>query len=187
MYNENPFELIVHLLAKHFQVEYTIDPPFEEGGEWWIDLNLNQWKTSAVWKDGQGFGLFTSDDVFGQRPDEIFHNQSMAAARLKSIAEKSLSNEPTEMTLKDIRHLFGESQQTMADRLATGQAEVSRFEARGNVRIERSRQYIEALGGKLEMIVTFDDFRSPIALPVSDEQDSGSNRAPRARGKRAHA
>ncbi|MNY36579.1 hypothetical protein D3C86_1710790 [compost metagenome] len=90
------------------------------------------------------------------------------------------------MTLKDVRLILGETQQNLAQRLMTGQAEISRLESRDDTHVERFRSYVEALGGKLELTVTFPDFKGPVALP-SPEKEKPKRAARSLREKPAHA
>jgi transcriptional regulator with XRE-family HTH domain len=60
-----------------------------------------------------------------------------------------------EMRLGDLRRALKLSQQTLARRLKTGQAQVSRLEQRTDLFVSTLRRYVEALGGQLEIVATF--------------------------------
>jgi len=56
-----------------------------------------------------------------------------------------------EMELAELREALAVRQADLAQKLNTTQAAVSRLERRGNVTIGSLRDYIEALGGRLEL------------------------------------
>lgn len=68
-----------------------------------------------------------------------------------------VEQELLEMDLRAIRDLLGKKQKEMEEVLSMSQSEISRFERRQDHRVSRLRQYVEALGGKLEMFATFGD------------------------------
>ena len=60
-----------------------------------------------------------------------------------------------EMPLQELRQAKKFSQEALADKLITKQANVSRIERRTDMYISTLRSYIEAMGGKLEIIAKF--------------------------------
>lgn len=72
--------------------------------------------------------------------------------------EQARANE-LEMSLRELRDLAGVTQVDLAEDIGISQAELSRFENRGDVRMSTLRRYVEALGGKLEVIATLRDKR----------------------------
>ena len=181
----NPFDELLALLSQKSAVQSSIDRPFKPDGEWWLDLTIGDWSTNIVWKPHLGFGLFTSEEVFGQRPDEVFSDVVKAANRLRQLAVRTGDETPT-MTLKDVRQLLGKTQQNLAELLVTGQAEISRLEARDDTHVDRFRRYVEVLGGKLELTVTFPDFRGPITLPSPEAPKRVTPRSAPAGRRQAH-
>jgi Helix-turn-helix domain len=71
-----------------------------------------------------------------------------------------------EIRLYALRHGEAVSQATIAGRLELTQGAVSRFENADDVRISTLRQYLDALGARLELVAVFDDEdrRVPISL-----------------------
>jgi hypothetical protein len=61
----------------------------------------------------------------------------------------------TEMPLQELRQAKQLSQDYLATTLSTKQANVSRLERRTDMYISTLRSYIEAMGGKLEIIAKF--------------------------------
>jgi predicted transcriptional regulator len=62
-----------------------------------------------------------------------------------------------EMNLRKLRELTGKTQAEVADLVAMTQSELSRAERREDHRVSTLRRYVEALGGRLEVIAVFDD------------------------------
>ncbi|MDX6647603.1 MAG: hypothetical protein QOK40_3330 [Miltoncostaeaceae bacterium] len=71
------------------------------------------------------------------------------------------------MTLAELRQAKGLNQTALAERLGTGQARISRIERSPDLYISTLRGYVEALGGRLELVAVFDDGQEVrIATPV---------------------
>ena len=68
-----------------------------------------------------------------------------------------------EMTLRDLRKAHALTQQAMAEQLGIKQESVSNLEARSDMLISTLRGYVAAVGGKLELIVSFPG-RPPVSL-----------------------
>lgn len=94
----------------------------------------------------------------------ILHEQVMArpgaAERLAALREKTLA----EIGLYELRRSQDVSQTELAARLEITQAAISKFEHSDDVRLSTLRQYIEALGGQLELSARFEDRVVPIDL-----------------------
>jgi len=71
-----------------------------------------------------------------------------------------------EIRLYELRHAEAVSQAELAGRLEVTQGAISKFEHADDVRISTLRQYLEALGARLELVAVFDDEdrRVPIEL-----------------------
>jgi predicted transcriptional regulator len=61
------------------------------------------------------------------------------------------------MTLQEIRKSKNLTQDSMAELLGIKQENVSRMERRNDMRLSTIREYIEALGGTLQITATFAD------------------------------
>ena len=84
--------------------------------------------------------------------------------------ERSRIESAEEIRLYELRHAEAISQATIAGRLELTQGAVSRFENADDVRVSTLRQYLEALGARLELVAVFedDDRRVPIQLGKDD-------------------
>lgn len=74
--------------------------------------------------------------------------EAIARARQESLEE---------LRLYELRHAEAVSQAELAGRLDITQGAISKFEHADDVRISTLRQYLEALGARLELIAVFDD------------------------------
>lgn len=85
-----------------------------------------------------------------------------AAERLAAKRAETLE----EIRLYELRHAEAVSQIDLAGRLDVTQGAVSKLEHADDVRVSTLRQYLEALGARLELVAVFDeeDRRVPINL-----------------------
>ena len=67
-------------------------------------------------------------------------------------------------TLAAIRKARGLTQQQISAQLKISQAEVSRFERRGNLHLNTLARFIEATGGKLRITAVFDDTEVEVGI-----------------------
>ena len=76
-----------------------------------------------------------------------------AAERLDALRTESL----LELRLFELRHQEAVSQAELAEQLDVTQGAISKLEHSDDVRVSTLRQYLEALGAKLELVAVFDD------------------------------
>lgn len=79
-----------------------------------------------------------------------------------------------EIGLFELRHAEAVSQAQLAGRLEVTQGAISKLENADDVRVSTLRQYLEALGARLELAAVFDDEeedgrRVPVQLAKSDK------------------
>jgi DNA-binding Xre family transcriptional regulator len=89
-----------------------------------------------------------------------------AAERLERARAATLE----EIRLYELRHAEAMSQAELAGRLDITQSAVSKLEHADDVRVSTLRQYLDALGARLELVAVFDDDdrRVPIHLGRDD-------------------
>lgn len=73
-------------------------------------------------------------------------------ARRAKVEQRGAELIQEEMTLMQLRKDLSLTQEQMAEMLEKKQGEVSKFEKRGDMLISTLRDYIEALGGELELV-----------------------------------
>lgn len=74
-------------------------------------------------------------------------------------------------TLKDLRQAVARTQEELAATLGVGQDTISRLEKRSDMLLSTLRRYIEAMGGKLELVARFPD-RPPLVIDHLAEETS---------------
>lgn len=87
------------------------------------------------------------DDYLAKRPAK--EQEAIAARSAELIAE--------EATLRQLREARERSQEELAVKLHVKQAAVSKLERRTDMYLSTLRSYIEAMGGKLEIVARFKD------------------------------
>ena len=84
-------------------------------------------------------------------------------ARRKKVEERAKALIAEEMSLQDLRKARKQTQARIAQQLGINQENVSRIEKRSDLLLSTLSGYVEAMGGKLSLVVEFPD-RPPIAL-----------------------
>jgi transcriptional regulator with XRE-family HTH domain len=82
-----------------------------------------------------------------------------------------------EIRLYELRHAEAVSQAELAGRLEVTQGAVSKFEHADDVRVSTLRQYLEALGARLELMAVFDDEDRRVPLHLGGSS-TGSSTGP---------
>lgn len=77
--------------------------------------------------------------------------------RRKAITARAAEIMAEEMTLQELRRALDRSQEATAEALGLKQAAISRLENRDDMRISTLRDYVEALGGDLEVYARFQE------------------------------
>ena len=98
---------------------------------------------------------------FSDLRDEVIARPG-AADRLAELRKETLE----EIRLYELRHGEAISQVELAGRLDVTQGAISKLENSEDVRVSSLRQYLEALGARLELVAVFDedDRRVPVHL-----------------------
>ena len=83
-------------------------------------------------------------------------NQVLATLPVKRRAK--IERRASELaTLKDLRQAVERTQVELATSLGVGQDTISRIERRSDMLLSTLRRYVEAMGGKLELVAEFPD------------------------------
>lgn len=75
----------------------------------------------------------------------------------KEKSQQIAGNLRQEIRLTELRNALGVSQEELGQLLEKKQAAISRFERRSDMHISTLRDFIAALGGRLEVIASFPD------------------------------
>lgn len=68
-----------------------------------------------------------------------------------------------ELSLRDLRHALGLTQESLATQLGVRQETISRVERRSDLLLSTLRQHVAAMGGELELVARFPG-RPPVTL-----------------------
>ena len=90
-------------------------------------------------------------------------NERLVAARAETLDE---------IRLFELRHQEALSQVEIAGRLEVTQGAISKLEHADDVRVSTLRNYLEALGARLELVAVFDDEERRV--PINLGQDSAA-------------
>ena len=87
----------------------------------------------------------------------------------KALSEKRARELRRETRLNELRGALDISQEELAEPLNKKQAAISRLERRSDMHVSTLREFVKALGGKLEIIASFPDASYHIKQFESDD------------------
>lgn len=99
--------------------------------------------------------------------------QALSQQRRQKIEARAAELIAEEMSLRDLRQAHLLTQQRMGECLGIGQEGVSRLEKRSDLLISTLRSYVEAMGGRLQLVAEFPD-RPPIVLTGLAAMETGA-------------
>ncbi len=93
-------------------------------------------------------------------------DEVMAKPGVKAAIARARKESLEEIRLYELRHAEAVSQAELAGRLEVTQGAISKFEHADDVRVSTLREYLDALGARLELVAVFDaeDRRVPVHL-----------------------
>ena len=152
----NQLKRLQHELQERFSdLTANIDEPADEGGSWFLDVQRTGDSPPVVveWRPDRGFGVSTpSDGDYGSGPDEVYPNLRSTFDRVvRLVLSGGRTEPPSAVRLGELRQLVGMSQEELAKRAGVGQANTSRIETRGDLKISTLARIVEALGGSLSI------------------------------------
>jgi DNA-binding transcriptional regulator YiaG len=89
--------------------------------------------------------------------------QQLPAARRKKVQARAAELIAEEVSLRDLRKAMNRTQVELAKSLKVGQDTVSRYEQRSDMLLSTLQSYVQAMGGELDLVVTFPN-RKPVRL-----------------------
>jgi hypothetical protein len=104
-----------------------------------------------------------SDD--GTRPFKDLADEVLEEPGAREDIDARKAGYRAAMKLSELRERRNLTQVALAEVLKTTQANVSRIERSGNPYLETLEDFVDALGGKLEVNVVFDDDVIPLKMP----------------------
>lgn len=89
--------------------------------------------------------------------------QQLPAVRREKVEVRAAELIAEEMSLRDLRKAMSRTQVELAKILKVGQDTVSRYEQRSDMLLSTLQGYVQAMGGELDLVVTFPN-RKPVKL-----------------------
>ena len=96
---------------------------------------------------------------------ELDARNEQPGASIAAVPEREL----LAMSLRELRTAEGLTQVEVAKRLDSTQGAISQLEQREDSLLSSLRAYLQATGGELELVVTFDDGRKPVRISQFDQ------------------
>lgn len=90
----------------------------------------------------------------------------------RGVAALAAAHDAHERTMSELRRARELTQAQLAEQLGMTQSEISRVERRDDLYLSTLERFVTALGGRLEVRVTFDDEDVPTVLRFGDLADS---------------
>jgi DNA-binding XRE family transcriptional regulator len=158
----NQVERLRDDLAERFpDLAIAIDVPADDQGSWFLDVQRGGGAAPVVveWRPDRGFGVSTPDgDDYGSGPDEIYPNIKATFDRVvRLVLSGGRTEPPRAVRLAELRQILGISQEELAERAGVGQANISRIESRGDLKISTLARVVEAMGASLSIRARFPD------------------------------
>jgi len=152
----NQLERLREDLIKRFpELSLQIDEPADDRSSWFLDVKRGGDVPPIVveWRPDRGFGVSTpSNGDYGSGPDEVYPNLRSTFDRVvRLVLSGGRTEPPSAVRLAELRHLLGVSQEELASRAGVGQANISRIESRGDLKVSTLARIVEALGGSLSI------------------------------------
>ena len=149
--------LAARLLERVPGIVVKVTAPSGRGTVWWIDASARGHHVVVEWSPEDGFGLSSSDgNDFNTAASETIADADDALARIVDVLTtgKPIPSRK-EMFLQRLREHREVSQETLADMMQVSQATVSKTERREDMLLSTLRNFVEALGGHLQLVAKF--------------------------------
>lgn len=162
--------LATQLLERVPGVTVKVTAPSGRGSVWWVDASARGHHVVVEWSLEDGFGLSsTEDNDFNTAASEVIADADDAVDRVVDVLKSGRPIPPRkEMYLQRLREHREVSQETLADLLRVSQATVSKTERREDMLLSTLRTFVEALGGRLQVVAKFPS--ESIELNVQDRK-----------------
>lgn len=110
----------------------------------------------------------TWKEITSSRPDTPVRREAYERGSQEVVAEIVAHN------LAELRKMRAVTQVELARQLGIAQPSLSGIERRAGVQLSTLRDYVEGLGGRLEISAIFDDVRVPLSLLLEADEGPAS-------------
>ena len=73
------------VLASAAVYSFDADVPKDAAAEWFIDIGRGEFQESLSWMSSRGFGFYTGDMGYGDKPNELYLDATQAFERLEQL------------------------------------------------------------------------------------------------------
>lgn len=158
----NQIEKLRDDLTRRFpSLPIKIDPPADDRAPWFLDLQRAGDVPPLIveWRPDRAFGLSTpGEGDYGTGPDEVYSNIKAAFDRVvRLILSAGRTEPPQSVRLAELRQFLGLSQGELAERTGVRQANISRIESRGDLKVSTLAKLVAAMGASLSIRARFPD------------------------------
>jgi transcriptional regulator with XRE-family HTH domain len=123
-----------------------------------------------------------------ERKNDMPRNLEQVLAKLPSKRRAKVQQRAAELaTLKDLRHAVEQTQEELATALGVGQDTISRLEQRSDMLLSTLKRYVEAMGGKLDLVAKFPNRPPVIIEQIAERRGQEKQSAKGARTGKRHA
>lgn len=156
-YKKDARYLAAQLLERVPGITVKVTAPSGRGKVWWIDASWQGHEVVIEWLPEDGFGLSSTDgNDFNTAASETIVDADVAVERIIDVLKARKRIPPRrEMYLQRLREHREVSQETLADLMRVSQATVSKTERREDMLLSTLRTFVEALGGRLQVVAKF--------------------------------
>jgi hypothetical protein len=136
-----------------------LDRPGDPNATWWLDATHGDHSVTVEWRpSGGGFGLSSSEVEGFEGSDERIAAPGKALERALSLLRTGEQTKaPRIASLPELRAAKAIRQEKLAKTLGVKQAQVSKLERQGNMRLTTLKNFVGAMGGELEIRARFKD------------------------------
>lgn len=100
-------------------------------------------------------------------PFEVLEEEFMKRPDAEELLEEAEREHQTELALYELRKKLAKTQAELAEILGVSQGAISQMEKSVAIKIPSLTQYVEALGGRLEVSAVFEDDDNDVVYPLS--------------------
>jgi DNA-binding XRE family transcriptional regulator len=122
-----------------------------------------------------------------ERENDMPRNLEQVLAKLPAKRRAKVEQRAAELaTLKDLRHAVEQTQEELATALGVGQDTISRLEQRSDMLLSTLKRYVEAMGGKLNLVAKFPNRPPVIIEQIAERRGQQKQSAKGSRPKKRH-
>jgi DNA-binding transcriptional regulator YiaG len=164
--------LAAQIMERVPSVKVSVTEPSGRGTVWWIDVSAGGNDIVIEWSKEDGFGLSSPDgDDYNTAASETLADADAALARIIELLTQGEKVRPRrEMYLQRLREHREISQEGLAELMQVSQASISKTERREDMLLSTLRGFVEALGGRLQLLVKFPSETIELDLPTGKQK-----------------